>query len=176
MKLETTLSKLEESLETLVEGHAARLLTPGEQAAGVEQQAQAETAGAPHPMGETAAMPLAGEQPTERRAYLIINGERLFPLDAAVVNIGRLPDNDLVLNDPRVSRRHAQLRTLGKRVMIFDLDSTGGTFVNGMRVTQRSLHSGDVISLAGVTLIFGQEAPNELERTQEIRPTDAPTP
>jgi len=46
------------------------------------------------------------------------------------VAIGR-QDADLVLQDPEVSRRHALLRRSGKTVVVEDLDSTNGTFVNG---------------------------------------------
>jgi pSer/pThr/pTyr-binding forkhead associated (FHA) protein len=42
---------------------------------------------------------------------------------------------------------------------LFDLNSTGGTFVNGQRTSQTVLYPGDVISLAGVALIFGQDNP-----------------
>jgi pSer/pThr/pTyr-binding forkhead associated (FHA) protein len=42
--------------------------------------------------------------------------------------------------------------------VIFDLDSTGGTFVNRVQVNQSTLFPGDVISLAGVELIYGQDA------------------
>jgi pSer/pThr/pTyr-binding forkhead associated (FHA) protein len=90
-------------------------------------------------------------------AFLIVDGTGIFPLNQAVVNIGRRTDNHLVIDDPRVSRVHAQLRAIKGRFVIFDLDSTGGTFVNDQRVIQGILFPGDVISLAGVPLVFGQE-------------------
>jgi pSer/pThr/pTyr-binding forkhead associated (FHA) protein len=43
--------------------------------------------------------------------------------------------------------------------VLFDLNSTGGSFVNGQRTNQSVLYPGDVISLAGVALIFGQDNP-----------------
>lgn len=102
-----------------------------------------------------------------REAFLIVDGVRVFPLDIAVVNIGRREDNQLMIDDPRVSRLHAQLRLVRGQFVIFDLDSTGGTFVNGQRVRQQALRAGDVISLAGVPLVFGQETP-EPGDTQEV--------
>lgn len=93
-------------------------------------------------------------------AFLIINGTRTFQLTLAVVNIGRRITNQLVLDDPRISRNHAQLRAIRGRFVIFDLNSTGGTFVNGERITQYRLTPGDVISLAGVTLIYGEDSPS----------------
>ena len=90
-------------------------------------------------------------------AFLIVNGNQVFPLTQLVINIGRRLDNDLVVDDERVSRMHAQLRAVKGRYVIFDLDSTGGTFLNGKRIQEGVLRPGDVISLAGYTLVFGQE-------------------
>lgn len=90
-------------------------------------------------------------------AFFIINGDQNFMLKLPVINIGRRPDNHLVFTDPRVSRTHAQLRAIKGRYVLFDLGSTGGTMVNGKRVHQQALNPGDVISLAGVPLIYGQD-------------------
>jgi pSer/pThr/pTyr-binding forkhead associated (FHA) protein len=90
-------------------------------------------------------------------AYLIVNGSRIFPLKHSVINLGRRPDNHLVLDDPRVSRVHAQLRYNRGQFILFDLNSTGGTTVNGQRIHQQTLKPGDVISLAGAALIYGEE-------------------
>ncbi len=93
-------------------------------------------------------------------AFLIIGGTQIVPLTRSVVNIGRRLDNHVVIDDPRVSRAHAQLRIVRDRYVLFDLNSSGGTFVNGQRADQSVLYPGDVISLAGVTLIFGQDLPS----------------
>lgn len=92
-------------------------------------------------------------------AFLIIEGVKVHPLKEAVVNIGRRLENHIVIDDPRISRNHAQLRAIKGRFVLFDLNSTGGTFVNGQRTSQTVLYPGDVISLAGVALIFGQDNP-----------------
>jgi pSer/pThr/pTyr-binding forkhead associated (FHA) protein len=92
-------------------------------------------------------------------AFLIVEGVRVFPLKDAVVNIGRRLENHLVIDDPRISRNHSQLRAVNGRYVLFDLNSTGGSFVNGQRTSQTVLYPGDVISLAGVALIFGQDTP-----------------
>jgi pSer/pThr/pTyr-binding forkhead associated (FHA) protein len=94
-----------------------------------------------------------------QNAFLIIDGVKVFPLTQNVINIGRRLDNQLVIDDPRISRNHAQLRAIKGRYVIFDLNSTGGTFVNAQRTSQSVLYPGDVISLAGVPLIFGQDNP-----------------
>ena len=100
-----------------------------------------------------------GDETLPENAFLIIEGVKVYPLTVPVVNIGRRLDNTLVIDDPRVSRNHAQLRAIKGRFVLFDLNSTGGTFVNGQRANQTVLYPGDVISLAGVALIFGQDNP-----------------
>ncbi len=106
-------------------------------------------------------------------AFLIIEGVKVHPLNESVVNIGRRLENQLVIDDPRVSRNHAQLRAIKGRFVLFDLNSTGGTFVNGQRTSQTVLYPGDVISLAGVALIFGQDNPPprpDLASTSPLNP------
>lgn len=115
-------------------------------------------------MEDTNATPLdAGNSEEDgsmpENAFLIVEGVKVYPLGTPVVNIGRRLDNQLIIDDPRVSRNHAQLRAIKGRFVVFDLNSTGGTFVNGQRASQSVLYPGDVISLAGVTLIFGQDNP-----------------
>jgi pSer/pThr/pTyr-binding forkhead associated (FHA) protein len=92
-------------------------------------------------------------------AFLILEGRNLFPLKDSMITIGRRFENTLVLNDPRVSRVHAQLRVLNGRFVLFDLKSRGGTFVNGKRIEHSLIYDGDVISLAGVELVFRQNNP-----------------
>ncbi len=104
-------------------------------------------------------------------AFLIVDGTEIFSLTQKVVNIGRRDDNQLVVRDARVSRIHSQLRVVKGRYVIFDLDSTGGTFVNGERIRQHTLFPGDVISLAGVPLVYGQDPP-ALSETQTFGPND----
>lgn len=102
-----------------------------------------------------------------QNAFLIVNGVHIFPLDKAVINIGRHPDNHLVLDDPRVSRQHAQLRAVRGQYVLFDLGSAGGTTVNNQRIRQANLSSGDVISLAGVPLVYGEDR-HSLAKTQKL--------
>jgi hypothetical protein len=92
-----------------------------------------------------------------QNAYLIVNGTQMINLNQAIINIGRRPDNQLIIDDARVSRVHAQLRAIRGHYVIFDLDSTGGTWVNNKRIRQATLFPGDVVSLSGVPLVFGQD-------------------
>jgi hypothetical protein len=112
------------------------------------------------------AEPAAEDPPV--RAFLIVNGRDVFNLNGGVVNIGRRPDNHLVIDDARISRLHAQLRLVRGRYMLFDLESTGGTFINGERIRQHTLRPGDVISLAGVPLVYGQDDDSAGSDTQQL--------
>lgn len=105
-----------------------------------------------------------------RAAFLIVGGTKVFTLNQAVTNIGRRLDNHLVVDDPRVSRYHAQIRYVRGRFIIFDLNSTGGTYVNGQRINQSVLYPGDVISLAGLPIVFGQDNPPPSVHTGETAP------
>lgn len=106
--------------------------------------------------------------------FLILENSQTFLLNQAATNIGRREDNDLVLPDPRISRNHAQIRIIHGECVLFDLNSTGGTYVNSRRVTTHSLRPGDVISLAGVNLIFGEETPSR-PRTTGTSPAQIPS-
>ena len=135
------------------------------------------------PVAETQGManPSAGASPEDNsaipeNAFLIIEGVKVHPLNESVVNIGRRLENQLVIDDPRVSRNHAQLRAIKGRFVLFDLNSTGGTFVNGQRTSQTVLYPGDVISLAGVALIFGQDNPPPRPDLATTSPLDMENP
>jgi pSer/pThr/pTyr-binding forkhead associated (FHA) protein len=70
-----------------------------------------------------------------------------------VLLIGRSPDNDIVVLDLGVSKRHAELRrSPSGRLSIIDLNSHRGTFVNGVRISRQELKDGDVITIGLATL------------------------
>lgn len=117
--------------------------------------------------------PETDENKIPENAFLIIDGRKVFPLNGLVVNIGRRLENHLAIDDPRVSRTHAQLRAIKGRYVLFDLNSTGGTFINGQRTSQSILYPGDVISLAGVSLVFGQDNPPPRLDLKDTGPLDA---
>ncbi|PKN98311.1 MAG: hypothetical protein CVU42_12320 [Chloroflexi bacterium HGW-Chloroflexi-4] len=100
--------------------------------------------------------------------WILINQDKAIPLEKPVSNIGRKNTNDIVISDLRVSRFHAQIRKTKDGVMVFDVGSSGGTFVNSERITSRLLKSGDVISLAGYSLIFTNENDQEQLPEREI--------
>jgi hypothetical protein len=81
------------------------------------------------------------------------SGEKLN-IGTSVISIGRLPECTIALNDPNVSRRHAEIRP-GNEIVIADLGSTNGTKVNGLRIVgERVLTDGDIISLGSTHLRF----------------------
>ena len=86
--------------------------------------------------------------------FLISQGVKAVPLNQPIVSIGRGHDNTVVIDDPRISRHHAEIRVIQDRFVFFDLQSTGGSFINGQRLNQGLLYPGDLISLAGVNLVF----------------------
>jgi predicted component of type VI protein secretion system len=72
-----------------------------------------------------------------------------WPLKAKETTIGRWSDNDVVIADRWVSRRHARIVQRGMRYVIEDLDSKNGTFVNGQRLRiPQELEDGDRIQVA----------------------------
>lgn len=107
------------------------------------------------------------------KATLILNGEQHIPIHAPIVNIGRQHDNHIILDDPRISRHHAQIRLRFGQYMLFDLGSRVGTRVNDQPVQEAVLNSGDVIALADARLIYVEEdsgEPDAQERTKPYSP------
>lgn len=92
-----------------------------------------------------------------RRANIVleVNGVR-HPLEPPGLVIGRGTDADLRINDPGVSRRHAEIRVMpganAPSVSIVDLGSTNGMLVNGQRVQQAQLDDGAVVKIGNTSL------------------------
>jgi hypothetical protein len=95
--------------------------------------------------------------PTPRVGVRIRQGHGpsgLISLRRGVLAIGRDPRNDLVPQDPKVSRLHAQIRREAGGYVIYDLNSTNGTYVNGQRVSRCLLRGGDEIRVGQTLLVF----------------------
>jgi pSer/pThr/pTyr-binding forkhead associated (FHA) protein len=80
-----------------------------------------------------------------------------YVLTKTVTLIGRAPESDLRIDDPSVSRRHAELRYRNGQVQLVDLGSTNGVTVNGAPVAGAELRDGDRIDIASTTLIFRRD-------------------
>ncbi len=110
------------------------------------------------------------EAPT---AALMLQSDRSVPLDRPVINLGRYRDNQIVIDNPHVSRHHAQIRLRAGHFILFDLGSKAGTTVNGQPIHEVILRSGDVIGLAGTNVIYVEDAalpPAETEDQSDTRP------
>ncbi|WP_455217298.1 FHA domain-containing protein [Kaarinaea lacus] len=90
----------------------------------------------------------SGEE-LERRLILTLEGKiiREYPFEKSTLNIGRRHGNDIQLNDPSLSGRHARISCKPDNVFVEDLGSTNGTLVNGCHITRAALSHGDVIQI-----------------------------
>gem|GEM_PF-274659 len=93
------------------------------------------------------------------RAYFIINGKEQVYLNQTIIKIGRRSSSDIQLDDPMISRDHLLLRAQHGHYLLFDLSSTGGTFVNNQPVKTAKLKPGDVIRIGKTLLIYNQDMP-----------------
>jgi hypothetical protein len=85
------------------------------------------------------------------------NTQRTYELSAPLTILGRGTDCDLRLVDPGVSRHHAELRVEDGEVILVDLGSTNGTFVNGQPVRRVALTDGTRVTLGRTTLVFRRD-------------------
>jgi FhaA, N-terminal domain/FHA domain len=124
-----------------------------------------------HAQGEAAPAPSAGdfghtmvyspsrdarriEPVDDRRQALLVGGGRRNVLSGDRVVVGRSREADVVIQDPNVSRRHAELRREEGGWQVVDLGSTNGIKVNGRRVTNAHLRPGDQVTIGVTDLTF----------------------
>jgi hypothetical protein len=86
------------------------------------------------------------------------NGQRR-DVDKRRVVIGRSRECDVQVEDPNVSRRHAELRQEGASYWIVDLDSTNGIEVNGRRLKRSKLEDGDRVTIGSTEIVFHRQLP-----------------
>ena len=92
---------------------------------------------------------------TQPQPYLVDPTGREHALRGEKIVIGRAVENDIVITSKRVSREHTCLRRVGRRVLLEDLGSTNGTFLNDERVAEPlELRDGDRITVGDVAFIF----------------------
>jgi hypothetical protein len=113
----------------------------------VLSEARAGVASTPQSGRVPAAPPLGAGQPR-----LVVDGVA-HPLTRAVTRIGRGTDVDIRVDDPGVSRHHVEI-LLGREVLLRDLNSTNGTYVDGVQVGEVVLHDDDVVQVGGTRLTF----------------------
>ncbi len=92
------------------------------------------------------------------RAYLLVHTENgapvQFDLGGALISIGRASDNDVIVDDPLVSRHHCQLKLQHGAYSFADLGSRNGSFVNGQPVSEVALGPGDRIEVGDTDIEF----------------------
>ena len=78
---------------------------------------------------------------------MLVRGDRVYGLEGPATVLGRSRQCDVVVNDPNVSRRHAEVRREADGYVVVDLDSTNGILVNGQGVKRAALADGDRLQL-----------------------------
>ena len=88
--------------------------------------------------------------------FWLMDKDSIYPLKVGLNTVGRSPDNDVVIQDGYVSRRHcAILVHVGKGAELHDTASKNGTYLNGSRLSGPvRLHSGDEIRMCDCNLVF----------------------
>lgn len=81
-----------------------------------------------------------------------------FSVSASNVSIGSGTDNDIVLDDPAVSRRHCEIVARGDRYIVRDLGSTNGTWISGVEVREAFITADTQLSIGETSLVFSPEA------------------
>lgn len=89
-----------------------------------------------------------------RVGSLVLPDARRVQLGEDTLVLGRMSDSDVVVADPRASRRHAEVRPAGHGFALVDLGSMNGTTVNGASVREHPLEDGDEIRIGSTVLRF----------------------
>ena len=83
---------------------------------------------------------------------------RTLPLKpGSAITIGRSPTNDLPMPDPSVSGEHCRIKSEDGAFVVYDVQSTNGTLVNGQQVQRHPLRPGDVITIGAISMKFVRE-------------------
>ena len=96
--------------------------------------------------------------PYQSSVFLIVN-KQIIPLTKVVTTLGRQLENDIVFHEEFLSRFHAEIVRENDTYVLYDKDSTSGTFVNGRKISRCVLNSGDLISLANIYIMFVNNNP-----------------
>ena len=90
---------------------------------------------------------------SQQGVFLIVN-RQMIPLAKSITTIGRHLENDVVFHEDFLSRHHAEIVNDEGKYVLYDKNSTSGTFVNGKQVERCVLNSGDLISFANINIMF----------------------
>ena len=97
-----------------------------------------------------------------------------FELEDDTIRVGRDSSSTMQVHDTEVSRQHAEIRFTDNAYVILDLHSSNGTFVNGQRIHQHALASGDQIQLGTTLMLYtgsSDESDEDLAQAIDIAPS-----
>ena len=100
----------------------------------------------------------ANLSPYQSSVFLIVN-KQIIPLTKPVTTLGRQLGNDIVFHEEFLSRFHAAIVYENGKYVLYDKESTSGTFVNSRKIDRCVLNSGDLISLANIYIMFVNNNP-----------------
>jgi pSer/pThr/pTyr-binding forkhead associated (FHA) protein len=112
------------------------------------------------------------------RLVLSLDGQIMaeYNMNKERYTVGRLPDNDIRIDNPAVSGHHSLIINILNDSFLEDLNSTNGTYVNGKLIKKHAMQHGDVITVGHHQLRFVEddEAQDEFEKTMVIQPSSRP--
>jgi len=113
------------------------------------------------------------------RLVLTLDGQVMaeYNMNKERYTVGRLPDNDIRIDNPAVSGHHSLIINILNDSFLEDLNSTNGTYVNGKLIKKHALQHGDVITVGHHQLRFVEDddaEQDEFERTMVIQPSQRP--
>lgn len=94
--------------------------------------------------------------------------ERLVVWDTQDISVGRAPDNDIVVDDPEMSRNHAQFYRGDAGFSVKNMSMSNPTFVNGQEVTAQPLKNKDVVGIADTEFVFYQVPQNPVKLGMKV--------
>jgi ABC-type multidrug transport system ATPase subunit/pSer/pThr/pTyr-binding forkhead associated (FHA) protein len=124
--------------------HQPTTVVLGSISSGVTMQLYPVTKGAPSPTVVTAS---DGRIPRSEGTTVARPPTAVHAIDQLAITIGRAPENDVVLADLLVSRRHAVLRRIGNQWELADVGSANGTYVNGARISRAVIGPDDLVGI-----------------------------
>jgi signal transduction histidine kinase len=93
-----------------------------------------------------------------------------FELDGPIYQLGRDSSNAIQIHDSEVSRHHAEIRHRDNEFTISDLNSSNGTYINGRRIEQHKLESGDQVQTGGTLMLFtGSLNDSHIDLAQNVK-------
>ncbi|OYW70301.1 MAG: hypothetical protein B7Z37_31155 [Verrucomicrobia bacterium 12-59-8] len=108
--------------------------------------------------------------------FVLEDGQEIVVPMAEHITLGREDDNDVVIDDDRVSKHHAELvRNADGSIQLFDSNSTAGTFVNGERIRSHTILHGDQLAFGPLTAVLDLEENGTNGSTHSLAPTGSDT-